>query len=64
MTELLLSHGPSATVRLTHQNAHENVHLEDGHAVRVPTADHLTIRNGLHELARILTPLTRTGEWG
>ncbi|OKJ46753.1 hypothetical protein [Streptomyces sp. CB02115] len=60
--ELLLSQGRSATVRLTHENAHQDVELEDGRAVRVPAADHLIVRDGLHELARLLAPLTRSAD--
>ncbi|WP_030024937.1 hypothetical protein [Streptomyces monomycini] len=62
--ELLLAGGRSATVRLTHETAHQNVELEDGRTARLPTADHLIVRDGLHELARLLAPLVRESRPG
>ncbi|MFJ6437771.1 hypothetical protein [Streptomyces sp. NPDC091416] len=57
--ELLLAGGRSATVRLTHETAHQDIELEDGRTARLPAADHLILRDGFHELARLLAPLTR-----
>ncbi|MFB8120549.1 hypothetical protein ACFQ6U_13915 [Streptomyces sp. NPDC056465] len=57
--ELLLAGGRSATVRLTHEDAHQEVEVGDGRTARLPAPDHLIVRNGLHDLARILAPLTR-----
>lgn len=60
--ELLLAGGRSATVRLTHQDAHQEVEVGDGRTARLPAADHLIVRDGLHELARLLAPLTRSAD--
>ncbi|MFE0778966.1 hypothetical protein [Streptomyces sp. NPDC058861] len=57
--ELLLAGGRSTTVRLTHETAHQDVELEDGRARRVPAVGHLLVRDGLHELARVLAPLAQ-----
>ncbi|MFF3432472.1 hypothetical protein [Streptomyces sp. NPDC002602] len=57
--ELLLAGGRSATVRLTHENAHQDVELEDGRTARLPAAHQLILRDGFHELARLLAPLTQ-----
>ncbi|MEU7156026.1 hypothetical protein AB0A98_06215 [Streptomyces chrestomyceticus] len=62
--QLLLAGGRSATVRLTHQTAHQDVELEDGRTARLTAADHLIVRDGLHELARLLAPLTRESRAG
>ncbi|MET9931726.1 MULTISPECIES: hypothetical protein [unclassified Streptomyces] len=37
----------------------QDVKLEDGRARLVPAAKHLTVRDGLHELARVLAPLAK-----
>ncbi|MFJ2589720.1 hypothetical protein [Streptomyces sp. NPDC087538] len=58
--ELLLAGGRSVTVRLTHEDAHRKVEVGDGRTARLPAADHLIVRDGLHELARLLAPLTRS----
>lgn len=60
--ELLLAGGRSATVRLTHEDAHQEVEVGDGRTARLPAADHLIVRDGLHELARLLAPLTRESQ--
>jgi hypothetical protein len=57
--ELLLAGGQTATVRLTQESAHQDVELGDSHTARLSAADHLIVRDGLHELARLLAPLTR-----
>ncbi|MFF2902710.1 hypothetical protein [Streptomyces sp. NPDC057966] len=57
--ELLLAGGRSATVRLTHEDAHQEVEVDDGRTARLPATDHLIVRDGLHELARLLAPLAR-----
>lgn len=63
--ELLLAGGQAATVRLAKENAHQDVELAGGRTARLPAADHLIIRDGLHELARLLAPLAReTGTGG
>lgn len=63
--ELLLADGQTAMVRLTKETAHQEVGLNNGRAARLPTADHLIVRDGLHDLARLLAPLAReTGAGG
>lgn len=63
--ELLLAGGQAATVRLTKETAHQEVELKDGCTAQVPAADHLIVRDGFHELARLLAPLAReTGTGG
>ncbi|GAB2778275.1 hypothetical protein [Streptomyces daliensis] len=54
--ELLLADGQAATVRLTKETAHQEVEVGDGSTARLPAADHLIVRDGLHELARLLAP--------
>ncbi|MFI9333046.1 hypothetical protein ACIGZJ_36610 [Kitasatospora sp. NPDC052868] len=62
--ELLLAGDETATVALTMTDAHRSVAvLDDDTTVPVPVADHLVVRDGLHELARILAPLA-TGKGG
>ncbi|KPI31366.1 hypothetical protein OV320_2582 [Actinobacteria bacterium OV320] len=61
---LLLAGGQTATVRLTKETAHQEVELTDGRTARLPAADHLIVRDGLHELARLLAPLTREAGTG
>lgn len=63
--ELLLADGQAATVRLTKETAHQEVELNDGRTARLPAADHLIVRDGFHNLARMLAPLAReTGTGG
>ncbi|MCQ6245238.1 hypothetical protein [Streptomyces malaysiensis] len=57
--ELLLAGGRAATVRLTKETAHQEVEVDDGRTTLLPAADHLIVRDGLHDLARLLAPLTR-----
>ncbi|MEV5592201.1 hypothetical protein [Streptomyces sp. NPDC052496] len=62
--ELLLADGRSSTVRLTHETAHQDVELEDGRTAQLAAADHLIVRDGLHELARLLAPLAQESRPG
>jgi hypothetical protein len=63
--ELLLAGGQTAMIRLTKETAHQEVGLDNGRAARLPAADHLIVRDGLHDLARLLAPLAReTGTGG
>jgi hypothetical protein len=62
--ELLLADGQAAAVRLTKETAHQEVELNGGHTARLSTADHLIVRDGFHELARLLAPLARATSTG
>lgn len=62
--ELLLAGGQTATVRLTRETAHQEVELNDSRAARHPAAAHLIVRDGLHDLARLLAPLARETSTG
>ena len=57
--ELLLADGQTATVRLTKETTHQQAELSGGRTAQLPAADHLIIRDGLHELARLLAPLAK-----
>jgi hypothetical protein len=52
--------GRTTTVRLSKDTAHRDVELEGGRTARLPMTDHLIVRDGLHELARVTTLLTST----
>ncbi|MFJ7280676.1 hypothetical protein [Kitasatospora sp. NPDC098663] len=54
--ELLLKGGEKVTVTLTADDAHQTVHTP-GSTARIPAAQHLIIRDGLHDLGRTLRPL-------
>ncbi|MFJ4412573.1 hypothetical protein [Streptomyces sp. NPDC088910] len=54
--------GRTSTVRLSTASAHQDVELSDGRTARLPAVDHLIVRDGLHELARVVTPLTRKAD--
>lgn len=51
--------GRTSTVRLSKGTAHQDVELGDGRTARLPAVDHLIVRDGFHELARVLAPLAR-----
>ncbi|MFD4178182.1 hypothetical protein [Streptomyces anulatus] len=57
--DLVLSGGRTVRVRLTKETAHQEAEVGDGDTVRIPAADHLLVRDGLHELGRVLAPLTQ-----
>lgn len=51
--------GRTATVRLSKDTAHQEVEVSDGRTARLTAVDHLIVRDGFHELARVVAPLTR-----
>lgn len=60
--ELLLADGQTATVKVTKDTAHQEVELQEGRTARLSTADHLIVRDGLHELARTLASVVKQGQ--